>query len=133
MPSKKKIASFVVSLFITIAPMISLADGPLKQIVPDSCNKQPGGCQSICDIAKLAQNVLNDSIFFAIVLSAIVFAATGWVYMTAGGEPYKIKAAKKMFGNLLIGLTIMVGAWLFVDTIISTLTGTSGLQWNRIC
>jgi len=132
----RKLAALILLLpifFAAIMPMVALAQGGLVTIVPENCNTQPGGCQSICDFAKLAQNVLNDGIFFAIVVSAIFFAWAGWQYMTAEGQPYKIKSAKKMFRNILIGLLLIVGAWLLVDTLISSLTGTSGLQWNRIC
>lgn len=130
--SKRKIASFLFTFFIMVAPSLSFAAGGLVQIVPDSCNGI-GGCQSICDVAKLAQNVLNDGIYFAVVISAVLFAWGGWQYLTAGGQDFKIRKAKKMFLNIVIGLCIIVGAWLLVDTLLNVLTGQSGLQWNRIC
>ncbi|MBI5004375.1 hypothetical protein HZC00_04760 [Candidatus Kaiserbacteria bacterium] len=137
MLAKQKIASFAVSSIIVLVPALSLAAGGLVTVVPGAsqgshCN-DVGGCQSICDFAQLAQNVLNDSIYLAIVVSAIFIAWAGWQYMTANGQPYKIKAGKKLFFNIFVGLLLAVGAWLLVDVLISGLTGSSGLQWNRIC
>ena len=132
MISKRNIARFLFTFFIMVAPSLSLAAGGLVQIVPDSCNGR-GGCQSICDVAQLAQNVLNDGIYFSIVISAVLFAYGGWQYLTAGKETYKIKKARKVFFNVIIGLCIIVAAWLLIDTLLNVLTGGSGLQWNRIC
>lgn len=136
MISKRKFASFVPSLSILIIPSLSLAAG-FVTIVPTAeqgskCN-DVGGCQSICDIALLAQNLLNDAILFAVVVSAVLFAWAGWQYMTSGGNPRQAQKAKGFFTRVLIGLFLIVGAWLLVDTLINVLTGQSGLHWNRLC
>ena len=131
MTLQKRIFSSLLSLIIMFGPGMVLAAN-LVQIVPDSCNGV-GGCQTICDFSKLAQNILNDSIYFSIVVSAILFAYAGWQYVTAMGDPSKIKGAKNIFKYVIVGLCIIVGAWLIIDTILNVLTGTSGLQWNRIC
>jgi hypothetical protein len=134
----RKLAALALLLpifFAAIMPMVALAQGGgLKTIVPPNC-QGAGAAENCgaCDIAILAQNVINDGIFFAIVVSAVFIAWAGWQYMTAEGQPYKIKAAKKMFRNIVIGLLLIVGAWLLVDVLLNTLTGSSGLQWNRIC
>ena len=122
-------------LFIT--PTVVMAAG-LTPIVPQSgqgsdCNG-PGGCQSICDIAQLAQNVLNDGIYLAIFLSAILFAWAGWKHMSAGGDMHQIQEANKVFGAVFIGLILILSAWLIVDTLMRTLSGSpAGLPWNQIC
>lgn len=123
---------FVVFVLLLI-PVVSAAQGLPKQIVPEECNTQPGGCQSICDIAKLAQNVLNYGIFLAVIISAFLFAFAGWKLLTAGGNTEVYAQGKKIFLNVAIGLVMILGGWLVVDLLMNTLTGGKGIQWNRVC
>jgi hypothetical protein len=119
-------------LFAT--PVIVSAAG-LTTIVPSDCTGN-GGCQSICDLAQLAQNVLNDGIYVAIFLSAILFAWAGWKHMSAGGDAGQIKKANEVFAAVFIGLIIILSAWLIVSTLMSVITGGGAaptLPWNQIC
>lgn len=123
---------FAIAFFIV--PSFALAASALPgQIVPDRCN-DVGGCQSVCDIATIAQNVLNTGIYVAVFLSAVLFAWAGWLYLTsvAGGE---ISRAKEIFVNVAIGLIIILAGWLVVDTLMRTLVGNGGSfgPWNKIC
>lgn len=110
------------------------ASAQLNSIVPSDCNGN-GGCQSICDLAQLAQNILNDGIYISVFLSAILFAWAGWQHMTAGGDTGKVHQANEVFKNVAIGLIIILSAWLIVDTIIRAIGGApaGGLPWNQIC
>ncbi len=104
-----------------------------KQIVPDKYNcNQPGGCDSICAVVDLAQNVLNFGIFMAVVLSAFLFAYAGWKLITAGGNTEVYQQGKRVFGNVLIGLIIILGGWIVIDTLMRTFTG-NGLTGGGIC
>lgn len=86
----------------------------------------------VCDLAKLAQNVLNAGIYIAVFLSALLFAYAGFLYLTneAIGQQQR---AKSMFQDVVFGLVIILGAWLVVDTLMKTLVGGQYLPWNRIC
>jgi type IV secretion system pilin len=118
-------------LFLT--PAIAAAAGLSASIVPADCN-QNGGCQSICDLAQLAQNVLNDAIYLSVFLSAVLFAWAGWKHMTAGGDAHQISDANRVFSSVFIGLVVIISAWLLVDTLLRTLVGGSpSLPWNQIC
>src|SRR3989344_3374826 len=69
----------LLTIIFFIAPSLALAANPLPgQIVPEKCN-QVGGCQSVCDLATVAQNVLNTGIYIAVFLSAVLFAWAGWL------------------------------------------------------
>lgn len=125
-------ALFLVIFFV--APSIALAANALPgQIVPETCINV-GGCQSVCDLATVAQNVLNTGIYIAVFLSAVLFAWAGWLYLTsvAGGE---ISRAKEIFMNVAVGLVIILAGWLVVDTLMRTLVGDGGSfgPWNKIC
>jgi hypothetical protein len=117
-------------LVLVMAPSFALAAGFPTQIVPSDCSG-PGGCQSICDLATLAQNILNAGIYLAVFLSAVLFAWAGWKYLSAGGSPGEISAAKSIFWNVGVGLIIILAAWLLVDTLIHTLTTIAA--WNSLC
>ena len=121
----------IVVFVLLMLPVLVSAQGMPKQLVPESCN-QPGGCQSICDIVTLAQNVLNFGIFMAVVLSAFLFAYAGWNMLTAQGNSELYAKGKRVFGNVLIGLIIILAGWIIIDTLMRTLTG-SGLSGGGIC
>lgn len=124
----------LVILFATLlmcVPSFVLAAG-LLTIVPESCNGI-GGCQSICDIALIAQNVLNDGIYIAVFLSAVLFAWAGFKMLTNVANPGEITRAKEIFVNVAIGLVIILAGWLVVDVLMRTLVGGSVMPWNKVC
>ena len=122
---------FLIVFFI--APSLVFAQQNILpgQIVPQECNN-PGGCKSVCDLATLAQNVLNTGIYVAVFLSAILFAWAGWLYLT-GAAGSDLSRAKEIFFNVAVGLVIILIGWLVVDTLIKTLTGGQFGTWNKVC
>lgn len=127
--SKRSMVALV--LMLVILPSVAFGAG-LVQIVPQECN-QDGGCPSICNLGQLAQNILNDGIYIAVFLSAILFAWAGWKYLTHVANPGEIQRAQEIFFNVVVGLVIIVAAWLIVDTLMKTLTGGKFGPWNKIC
>jgi hypothetical protein len=126
------IAFIVVAALFMVAPQYTFAAGGLIQLVPETCN-DVGGCHSVCDIATLANNILNDLIYIAVILSAVLFAWAGVIYLTAMGNPSKVSSAKSMFTNVFIGLAIILVSWLVVDIVMRTLVGASPIPWNSLC
>ncbi|PIR83690.1 hypothetical protein COU18_03360 [Candidatus Kaiserbacteria bacterium CG10_big_fil_rev_8_21_14_0_10_51_14] len=130
---QKRVIQFALLFLIVlmIAPSLALAatpDGDLPgQIVP--CN---GADCNVCDLATLANNILNTAIYIAVFLSAVLFAWAGWLYLTSGGSG-ELSRAKGIFTNVAIGLVIVLIGWLVVDTLMRTLTGAEYGPWNDIC
>ena len=126
-----RIVSSILLLTVFTVPSIALGqnvfDKPLVPCGGVDCN--------VCDLALLAQNILNAGIYIAIFLSAILFAWAGWKYVTAGGNPGKATDARKIFTNVVIGLVIIIAGWLVVDTVMKTLVNEEATfgPWNRIC
>ena len=56
-------------------------------------------------------------------LFAILMAAAGFGLVTSGGNPSALNAAKDKFTNAMIGLLIVMSAWLIVDTLMRSLVG----------
>lgn len=119
----------IISIAVS-TPAISFAAGLPTQIVPSDCNGT-GGCQSICDVADLANNILNLVIFTAVFVAGVLFAWAGWKYVTAGGDTGKAAKAKQVFWNVTIGLVIILAAYLIVQTLMSSLSHIQG--WNTLC
>lgn len=122
----------VLTIMFLFSPVMVLGQGLPSQIVPESCN-QPGGCQNICDVALLAQNVLNTGIFLAIFLSAFLFAYAGWEAVTAGGNTEKFNAARRVFTNVAIGLVVILAGWIIIDTLMKSVTNAQFGPWNKVC
>ena len=113
-------------------PALASAAGLPGQIVPTSCNGK-GGCQSICDIATIAQNILTTGIYLAVFLCAVLFAWAGLKMLTSVANPGERSKAKGIFINVAVGLVIILAGWLIVDTLMRTLTGANFGPWNKIC
>ncbi len=85
------------------------------------------------DLVQLAQNILNTGIYFAVFMSAVLFAWAGWQMLSGktAGDSGKIEKAKDVLWNVMIGLVIILAAWLLVDTVMRTLTTSP--SWNTVC
>jgi hypothetical protein len=123
------VATFSLLVLLTAPAIVSSAGMPGQIVTCDGVN-----C-TVCDIAKVAQNVLNTGIFVAVFLSAILFAWAGFKYLTNITNPGGVNEAKTLFENVLIGLLIILGAWLIIDTLMRTLVNPNALfgPWNKIC
>lgn len=100
-------------------PTQQVADPSDGGIVP--CQGTAEDPCTFSDFIELIQNFINWLIFIAVPLSAVIFTFAGLKYITAAGDPGKIKSAHGIFKNVAIGLLFVLGAWLIVYTITSTL------------
>ena len=120
-----RISSFVLAGLILILPQIVLA-----QIVP--CLGPE--CQT-CHLVALGQNIIEFLIGISAFVGAMLFAWAGLLMATAGGNEGKISKARGIFSNVIIGIIIMLAAWLIVDTILKALANQSLTRlgmWNEI-
>ncbi len=125
--------SVVLLVFLLFAPNIILAQGVIPTIVPENCRGQ-GGCQSVCDIATIAQNILNAAVYLAVFLSAVLFAWAGFLYLTNVANSGQHTKAIEVFKNVAIGLVIILAGWLIIDTVMGTLVNKAHFgPWNKIC
>ena len=99
----------IVLLFL---PAITLA-----QLVP--CGSSTNPCE-FSHIMVLINNIIKFLLFnLAIPVAAIMFAAGGFMLMTAGGDSGKISKAKEIFTSVLWGLLIAFLAWIVIHTLLS--------------
>ncbi len=86
-----------------------------------------------CDLVTLANNVINFGVGFSVVVATLMFAYAGILYTTAATSgPEQIKKAHKVFGNIFVGLILVLTAWLIVDLTLSVLSGRGIAIWSNI-
>jgi len=90
---------------------------------------------TLCHLFVLVKRIVDfatvDILFPIAVLMLVV---TGVFFITAGGDPGKINQGKKILKATVIGIVIVLAAWLIVNTIIVLITpATSPFRsWNTI-
>lgn len=118
-------------LGLSLIPVTSFAAAGLPdRIVP--CDGVGSNPCTLCHLVQLAQNLLNSAVFLAVFMSAILFAYAGWLYLT-NEALHAQQEARGLFRDVVIGLIIILAAWLVVDTLMKTLTGGQYLPWNSVC
>lgn len=75
-------------------------------------------------LIELTQNLITDLILLSTLLATIAFAYAGFFLLTSGGSEGRKDKAKEIFRKVLIGYLWILGAWLLVYTITSTLLNT---------
>ncbi|OGX31425.1 MAG: hypothetical protein A2787_04955 [Omnitrophica WOR_2 bacterium RIFCSPHIGHO2_01_FULL_48_9] len=131
-------------LFLVTAPVpvysASFPGGPIVPCGGAVEGTTPAGTTlppcTVCHIAQVAQNVLNTGIYIAVFLSGFLFVWAGLLYLTNVTNPNGVTKAKTLFVDALLGLLIVLGAWLVIDTLMKTLTPDANGKfgpWNEIC
>jgi hypothetical protein len=103
----------------------SIIKGPLITCTGDGS----GGfsaCQSFCDLVATFINVIYWGIGLVLwVLAPIFFAVGGVIYLIAGANAESISRARKTLIGTVIGVLIVVSAWLIINTFVTVI----GIQY----
>lgn len=141
--------AFVVLLalsFSVIPVTVSAAGLPLFtpgwHIVPDAHDLDAscpvGAPLGFGGVLQLLQNLMNAGISIGILVSVLVIAFAGILWMLTPTNPENHSQAKKVLTNAVVGLLIILSAWLIVDFVMKVLyKGTNGDPgrfgpWNTI-
>lgn len=99
----------------------------------------PEQCQSKCPCGEAAvlqaiQNITSLVISFAIVILIFFIVWAGFSFVLSPTSEEARSHAKKMLSYALIGMLLVLSAWLIVDFVIKTLAGgdTAFGPWNKI-
>jgi hypothetical protein len=78
----------------------------------------------------MANNIIDFAVAFSVIVATIMFAYGGVLYVTgaAGGEA-QIKKAHKVLLNAILGILIVLLAWLLVNIVVSVLTNNGVDFW----
>jgi hypothetical protein len=122
----RRFIPFAIALLL-LAPSVAAAQfGP---IVPDVCKACPCGFGGVLAIV---QNLINFVISLSIIIATIVIAWAGGLYILSPTNPEMRGTANKMLINAVIGIMIVLSAWLIVDFVMKTLYGGQFGPWNSI-
>lgn len=92
--------------------------------VDGSYIRYSGEC-TVCDLAILGMNILNFLIVIMIAVAALIFVQAGWLYITSPSNPGNIARAHKLFTSTLMGIIIILAAYLLIDTVMRSLISGS--------
>lgn len=123
MPKKIKIILIILlvigySLLVTLP---ALASWPATPLLP-TCTKT-GNC-GFNDFILLGVNLTKMILGLVGSLALLFFIYGGIMFMLAGGKSEMIDKGKKIITNAVIGVAIVLGAWIIVNFAIAALTGT---------
>lgn len=74
----------------------------------------------ISSIPQFMEALLNIVIKIGVPLVALAIIYTGFLFVTAQGNPEKLKTAKKALTYTLIGAGLLLGAWVLAQAIVGT-------------
>lgn len=137
---------FALALFASAAPLAHAVNLPLLNpdfaIVPDAHMMDPTGCPpgaplSYGAVLQLIQNLVNAAVSIGVLAFVIVIAYAGAMFMLNPTNPESRSKARSMLINVVVGLVIVLAAWLVVDFIMKVLyAGNNGSTefgpWNEI-
>lgn len=90
-------------------------------------------------VLQTAQNAMNFLISLGVIIAILYTVWVGYTFMTSMGNPGALEKAKGRFGSLLLGMFLVLAAWLLVDFVMKELykpESTSGRvtlgPWNAI-
>lgn len=73
-------------------------------------------------ITKFLTDIARMAIQYVLVVAAIFIMLSGYIYMTSFGNKGKVEQAKQMLLYTIIGILVVLGAYLTVNTVLRVVT-----------
>ena len=91
---------------------------------------QLAGCSgpdcTACNVVDMLNGFIKWLIGIMFVLCAALLTVAGVRLVTSGGNSHTLDEAKGMFTNAIIGMLIILAAWMIIDTVMRALVGNDG-------
>lgn len=118
----KKIIIYALPLFflLTLLPLDVVTAQTTNPLGFVTCS---GPDCSACNLVGMINNLIRWLFGFIFLLFSVLMVKAGFGLVTSGGSQSALDAAKSSFQNAIIGLIIVMAAWLMVDTIMRGLVG----------
>lgn len=88
---------------------------------------------TICDLVKLANNLIGWLTQASLAVAVLVVGIGGYFILTAGGSEEKVKRGRQIIWSAVIGVAIILAAWVLVNTFLQILMKSpSPWPWNKI-
>ncbi len=106
----------IVTMMIMVGPLLA-QDGGLGPVVPDC---EGDNCK-FADFLQLLDNIFQAILWLAVPAASIAIAYAGIVLATAQDDTGKRNEAKAILWSAVLGLVIVLAAWLIVNTVLEFL------------
>ncbi|MBI4089833.1 MAG: peptidoglycan-binding protein [Candidatus Kerfeldbacteria bacterium] len=83
------------------------------------------------DFVQLFINLANWGLAILAIIATFFFIWGGFGLLTSAGNQEKIKAGKSTLWGATFGIVIVLGSWLVINLVVSTLTGTGSTLFAR--
>ena len=103
-----------------------------KGLVPCGTSYTGNKACAVCDIFVLIQNIINLLIFAAMSLGTLAALIIGIRFLIFGSNEKLIQQTKQQFNWLVWGIVIVLGSWLFLNTLFNFAASGSFKAWNQI-
>ena len=85
-------------------------------------NLPPGQAVTPDEISNLVTYVGQFLVVMSVTIAVIIFVISGITYMTAAGNPERVKKAQAIFKNGVIGTLIVLGVGVIINTLAGVVT-----------
>ncbi|MEY3784381.1 MAG: hypothetical protein RLZZ230_703 [Candidatus Parcubacteria bacterium] len=124
----KRKTYLILSALLLVVPIIAMAKG----LVPCGGPGEPV-CQ-LCYFVDQVNLIVKWLVGILTVVFAIIFVSSGLKLVTSTGNAAEMKATKDRITNAIIGLVIVMAAWLLIDFVMKSLVNQDayGGPWNSV-
>lgn len=77
---------------------------------------------SSADLPRTIASIIRTALGFLGIVAVVIILAGGFMWMTAGGNEEKVKSAKRLIIQGIIGLVIILSAFAIASFVISSIT-----------
>lgn len=90
------------------------------------------GYCTFCHSIVVVRNIINILVKFSVAL-AVAFLVWGALKIViSAGRPQVIQEGRKAITSAVVGLIIVLGAWVIINTLLSFIVGAGNFPWNSI-
>jgi len=128
---KKKVFTILLVAIIVTALFPSVSQAAL---VP--CGKSEEAMCTLCDFIVGIKGLVDYGFKIMVVVALAMLIISGVVYVISAGNEGMMTTAKSLLKNVLIGFSIILGAWLIINTAMWVMGTKSDLgigveSWNK--
>lgn len=98
-------------------------------VVPCGTGTNPSFCK-FCDFFKLAKNVTDFIMAAGFLITVLAFAVGGFMILISSYSEEQVRRGKQIMTSSVIGLIIVLFAWLIVDTTIKALASGGNVIYS---
>ena len=128
MSFRTRLVSFSVPILTFLVPAAASAQGIVDRIRGgvDQAGGEAGFSANGPGLEELIGRIIGVLLSFVGVLLLVILLYAGFLWMTAGGDEGKVKKARTMIFNAIVGLVITVAAYAISAFVLNALSGASG-------